>query len=503
MNALPSTRERLPFVLPDFTRHSWVGEEAQVVWEPRIERIQHAWFDMEWNSVVAGIRTCGLVWLSPEMVPVVVPQWEACHLSATRLQQSEGGVLGSGGTGAPQSASGLICAVVGSIDAIAELHKAWEASDHETIGTLFGYPSCCRAFFRDVWVNHLCIDTTWAMAINTTLPGADGSVRIELPGDVPPFANILWRWLGIRAVPHLPCRFNCPVTIAFGKRMLEVGEKVGYEEEVGWIREMLSWPIEWSGLHGIAEVKTPILKISTRTDATAIKEVVRWTGAKYPREGAVGLRFPYQAPSRPLLTRSRSFKRGLDHATQASAESMRPTWYYTDNGFSSEEAMRQLHQPIVDLARGALEGIDRNVLDLGCGNGLLLAKICDGRSGLTPYGVDSNRSALEHAHTVMPQFAANFVQGDLFDVELWGNVSHHYALTLLMFGRLLEVPKPQALRLLNRLRTTSERVLVYVYPDWGDQSLEVMVRRFGLELETSSSDTTGFISFPMSFMADR
>jgi hypothetical protein len=397
----------------------------------------------------------------------------------------------------------LICAVVGSLDAIEELRKAWAASDHETIGTLFGYPSCCRAFFRQVWVDQRCIDTTWAMAINTVRPSADWSVRIELPSDVPPFANILWRWLGVRAVPHLPCRFDCPETIAFGKSMLEVGEHVGYDEEVGWIREILAWPVEWSGLHGIAEVKTPILKISTRTDATARKDIVRWSGTRYPREGAVGLRFPYQASSRPVLTRSRSFQRGLDHATQAAAESSRPAWYYADNGFVSAEAMRRLHKPIVALARGALEGLDGNVIDLGCGNGVLLAKICDGRSDLRPYGVDSNRLALEHARTVLPQFAVNFVQGDLFDVELWGGASHHYALTLLMLGRLLEVPKPQALRLLKRLSATSERVLVYIYPDWGDQTLEAMVRGFGLELDKSASDTAGFLSFPASFTAGR
>ncbi len=42
--------ERLDFTLPDFTRFSWVSEEARRVWEPRLKRISSAWFDVEWLS---------------------------------------------------------------------------------------------------------------------------------------------------------------------------------------------------------------------------------------------------------------------------------------------------------------------------------------------------------------------------------------------------------------------------------------------------------------------
>ena len=32
--------------------------------------------------------------------------------------------------------------------------------------------------------------------------------------------------------------------------------------------EILDWQLEWSALHGIAEIKNSLFKISTRTDAT-------------------------------------------------------------------------------------------------------------------------------------------------------------------------------------------------------------------------------------------
>ena len=35
-------RDRLPHVLPDFTRVSWVSDRARAVWEPRVSRIGSA-----------------------------------------------------------------------------------------------------------------------------------------------------------------------------------------------------------------------------------------------------------------------------------------------------------------------------------------------------------------------------------------------------------------------------------------------------------------------------
>src|SRR5512145_2605229 len=58
--------ERLDFVLPDFTRVSWVADRAKEVWQPRLQRISRAWLEIEWRSVVAGIRPCGATMVSPE-----------------------------------------------------------------------------------------------------------------------------------------------------------------------------------------------------------------------------------------------------------------------------------------------------------------------------------------------------------------------------------------------------------------------------------------------------
>jgi hypothetical protein len=442
--------DRLPFVLPNFTRHSWVGDQARRTWEPRLDRIRTAWPNVEWLSIVDKVRPCALVGLSPDVLSATVRRWSAHHLSAMGLPMS-----------APEAPAGIVLAVVGSLEDVTRARDAWVAREDDALGLLLGYPECCRKFFRGVWVDQRSIDTTWAMAANTT--ESKGS-EVTLESGQPRIANVLWRWLGVRAVPHLPCRFDCGESLEFGERLLRVAERAGYREEVEWIREILSWPVEWSALHGIAEIKTPILKISTRTDATVSKYVVRWTGTDYPREGATGLRFPYRAPARQLMTEGRSFQLGLNQIIQPPAPER--SWYYLDNGFSSLEAMSELHRPLVALARRKLNRLTGNILDLGCGNGALLAKICDGQDGLTPYGVDSSDLSLEHARELLPKFAQNFQQGDLFNCDRWFG-GPRYALTLLMAGRLLEVERPVADRLLQTLRAKSDAILVYCYPGPG------------------------------------
>ena len=118
--------------------------------------------------------------------------------------------------------------------------------------------------------------------------------------------------MGARAVPHLPCSFSCRSTVDFANPLMALGRELGFAAEMEWLEEILNWPASWSALHGIAQVKTPVLKVSTRTDATAHEFVVRRPGARMPDEAAAGLVFPFRTPERPGLTHSLAFRRGLE-----------------------------------------------------------------------------------------------------------------------------------------------------------------------------------------------
>ena len=254
-----------------FVRVAWTSDKAREVWEPRMARIRTAWLETERASVADGIRPCAVQTRDDERT------------------------------------------VIGAPDIVAEFHKALGEERDDRVGELLGYPACCRAFFRAVWIGAGQTDTTWPMA-RASADAARDTPLIEATAH--PAANMLWRQIGIRAVPHLPCCFHCRPTIDLGRQLLDVGARNGYEPEWQWLQAILSWPVEWSALHGIAEIKTPILKISASTDRLTGKRVVRLRGSGFPAEGARGLHFPYQQPRK--LTRLSMYRRNSDVEDQLS-----------------------------------------------------------------------------------------------------------------------------------------------------------------------------------------
>jgi hypothetical protein len=472
--------ERLGFTLPDFTRFMWVSDQAREVWQPRLERVTNAWLEIEWRAVLAGVRSAAVTMAAPDELLFQAPRWAEEGLSALPVEMV-------GLSGQPYSATSqplepgepfLFRLVIGRPADVADFKRASDAAHEEAIGDLLGYPPCCREFFRRVWVDDAMVDTTWPMAIATSAPGDDGAtVDVEGPAQ----ANILWRWMGARAVPHLPCRFDCPATVKLAEQLVAVGRACGFGEEMDWLVEILSWPVEWSALHGIAEIKTPVLKVSTRTDATARRYTVRRRGDSFPAEGAQGLSFPFQVPVKLRLTGTRGFQRGIEHAVTVNAP--RPSWYATDNGFDSIATMDDAHRPIVAAAANALSGHAGNVLDLGCGNGALLDKITDGTRDVVPFGIDLDPTRIEHARALHPKAADNFIVGDLFDdQQLWSD-GRRYALAIVMPGRLLEVDARHAEVLRQRLRDRCDQVLVYAYGDWiADSDLAGLARQAGMSV---------------------
>jgi SAM-dependent methyltransferase len=489
MPAASPDDDRLDFQLPDFTRVAWVSEAARAVWQPRIAAISRAWPEVEWRSVSDGVRACTLIRQPKQELLASARRWLAHVLEIEQLQIESGDRSSYQNTvqmpkpGQPT----VICAALGRRRDVAEFRRAWKKMDDDKLGELFGYPACCRRFFSEVWVRQQRRDTTWAMAAGDRQGSSDRTMVVAGSRS----ANILWRWMGVRLVPHLPCGFACAATHDLAEKLRRVALDAGYAREYGWIDQILDWSVEWSALHGIAEIKTPILKVISRTDATAGKYVVQRTGsAAYPEEGSRGLHFPYRLPARRPVADSRSYALGLANPT-ASAEPT-PDWYHRDNGFVSRIVMDRLHRPIVTLAQRATRERAGNVIDLGCGNGALLAKICRG-GDLTPFGIDCNAAAIEHAKTLQPDHAENFLRGDFFTTGPWAD-GRRFALAILMIGRLLEVPPEGAQGLMKALRACCEELLVYVYPNWSRQSFGDILSRLGLHGVAGDGERVALVS---------
>ena len=223
--------ERLKFLLPEFFRLIWVSDQAKAVWSARLRQAGKAWATLEWQSVAAGLRRFAVVRSGGE--------WAAQGLNDESLEADRNG-------------GGSELMVVGRSN-LGAFREAWLGQQHGAIGEMLGYPACCvRAFERRYAAGDI-LDQTWAIAAQTT-GKAEALIEIESAGMA--LGNVFWRWMGLRAIPHLPCSFACPAAGEFGEKLLSLASHQGFEAEAGWLRELVSWPVEWSSLHGIAEVKT-------------------------------------------------------------------------------------------------------------------------------------------------------------------------------------------------------------------------------------------------------
>lgn len=281
-------RERQESVTPSVTRLCWSHEGARAAWGSRIGEISVAWFHVEWASVILGLRECALFRVPIAECSTTRVAWSSHGLQSLLLPE-RGSALPSGAACHGEKKASIVV-VARSAARLSDFRAAWESADSEQIGVLLGYPECCRRAFRERCVQIRSIDPTWPAAVDSVhRPISEQCVAVR--GGL--VANTLWRSLGLRAVPHLPCRFDCEETGRLGQELVNCGVQLGYSDEMSWLKEVLSWPVEWSALHGIAELKAPILKVCTNTDFTATKYVIRWIGTVYPKEGADGLVFPY------------------------------------------------------------------------------------------------------------------------------------------------------------------------------------------------------------------
>jgi hypothetical protein len=468
-------RDRANLLLPDSTRIAWTSDQARIVWEPRFALIRKAWARIEWLSVASGIRQCAVTQLSPEQLALQAPEWAGRGLAALpfALDRKGDGSYQNAIRKPEANAAVALRVAIGTVEDVAAIKCSMDAHDDDKVGDMLGYPACCRRFFREAWYRGGLRDTSWPMAVNSGAQD-DGAETIDVEGF--DLANVLWRWTGVRAVPHLPCSLACAATSGLGSQMMDVGTRAGFEEQVQWIRAILSWPVEWSALHGVAEIKTPILRISTRTDFTEKKRTIRRRGSSYPAEGAQGIRFPYSRPAKLRLSESNAYARGLRTIGVSSAHL---DWYATDNGFKTASAMEKAHTAVLTLASQELAARGGNVIDLGCGNGALLKRICDGHTTLYPFGVDEHVDKIDHARELMPVYRQNFYAADMFDDDWKMAGSRRYALAIMMPQRMSKAGSERAQRLASWLKQHCDLLLCYQYSDSELEPIEASVASAG------------------------
>jgi uncharacterized protein len=304
VSTVPNESDLLPkgsadlkrYKLNEFSRLAWASDEARKTWEGRIGPLAYSIRDREWRSVVLGIRSAALLLASSADAPHLISEWKSVGLSwmllpdekaSTRRYLNDALILDQG------HASHYVVAYSQNLE---RFHQAWEAQSHDDIGKLLGYPVCCQAFANDWATNSQSTDPIWDMAANSRSRESE-SRTFDINGETA--TNLLLRQIGLRPVPHWPCSPTCKQTVEFFQQLQAVLRPVTVSRAADHLTEMLSWPMEWSALHGIFEVRTPILKLCGATVFTSKLHSLKWTGRVYPKEGVRGLGFPYRKSGPP------------------------------------------------------------------------------------------------------------------------------------------------------------------------------------------------------------
>jgi SAM-dependent methyltransferase len=414
--------ERLDFTVPDFLRIVWASEAAREYWGAKIHRLSDLWRGVELLTLTQEMRNGILQSIRPLDLPAM-QGWALSHNVPMAIVGVDGQVTGAYGNAAVpyQDGKQFTYRVYFGITP-EKFIDAWHAQDDLAIGYMLGFPDCCSRFFQKHWK-----EGGWRDYTALTFDGVNQKNLI--------YNNVLLRHLGIRGVFHLPCSVDCKRSCMIGQGILELMDANGFNREMNWLRELLSMPMQWTSLHGVAMVVTPILKTTYASDALPRKVTLNLHSEEYPHYGASGNQFPF---------------------TNVMPLQFGKSW----NGFKSLEAMQAAHFFIVTtLPNDISGGIKGKVLDLGCGTGQLLKTIQKAHPETFLYGVESDAAIINKAAQ-----GVKYWQSDIFEFRAWEEVD----LTLIAIQRLYEVPESKAMALMEVIRTYSEMLLIYSYDGWFD-----------------------------------
>jgi len=158
--------ERLDFKLPEFSRFIWVSEEAKNVWLSRFQHISVAWELVERFSVISGVRQAALQTVTPDAL-IPLSNWATSHglvvVPLARQGVSDGyqNATVEYSEGNPWTYRVVICTPQYARDFV----EAWNVGNDNVIGTLLGFPGCCREFYKWSWVEGNWRDVALTSAI--------------------------------------------------------------------------------------------------------------------------------------------------------------------------------------------------------------------------------------------------------------------------------------------------------------------------------------------------
>ncbi|MGJ5175407.1 hypothetical protein ACQR16_04130 [Bradyrhizobium oligotrophicum] len=273
MNALPARADGVPlgFRLSPFCRTAWVSDAARAQWQPKLAAIETSLEDLAVLAardapagLTAAVRPCSLdrlrdlaahhaVGLTTRPInPALIPHATARGLSGRMLVQ---------------------------------LRPACSPQQGEVDG---GMRDPCCGHPAAGWSSP---DPIWQTATATPTDCA-ASHTLHIP--CTPLANPLLAPLGLMLSLRWPCCFGCPTAAADARALIALGSAHGHADTMALLEHILSWPMSWTALHGIAEIKTPVFRLVRDTVATGELLRVDHDGGAMPDHAARGLGHPFR-----------------------------------------------------------------------------------------------------------------------------------------------------------------------------------------------------------------
>lgn len=235
-------------------RHIWNSQVFKDKWEPILQAISWEWEEVEFTSVLEGVRPC---MLSPIRKDKYMERLTWCLMNGLKVKVVRSVKRWEGFANSYEAGDDFLVTAI-----------ARDASLLENPEANLGYPDCCQRFFAAMWPT--VMDPIWQWAVGGEKPSLN---EVHVIAD--PYSDPTLRYGGVRFAPHIPCNPMCPASIELGQKFAALMKPELRDARL----ELLTQPHSWDCYRSMAIVKTEPFRLVVGSVPAAERYVVHVTGS--------------------------------------------------------------------------------------------------------------------------------------------------------------------------------------------------------------------------------
>ncbi len=262
------------FRMPRFLRVAWASERLRGEWQPRLRCAREALRRTRIQALSNRRLDGRIVDVSNTVIRRLTVELSAEGCAVVPLHRTD-----SNGT-----------YLLARLDAIKRLDDALRLGDLFGFSVACGLPECCAHAHASRRLS------TWSSVSATRDDSSQVDVAETLNVKLTITENIFLERLGLMLSPFLPCRSSCKHAQLHAAQALEYLSK----EARDIISEVLAWSLRWSSLHGITELRLPVLR-AIHDDVSYMEERVVLRHGESPSGMPRGVVFPFSGAEKRRL----------------------------------------------------------------------------------------------------------------------------------------------------------------------------------------------------------